>query len=199
MTTMILAAYVGPSMNPTLREPEMMEIVPYGTRSVRAGDIVCFRPPSHDYQVVHRVARLTPAGMTTRGDRNLNEDSYLVRREDITGQVVAAWRGQSRREIAGGLEGRMTSRWLRWRRLPGNIMSRLLHPWYDALSRSGLVARLLPARFRPRVVVFRTPGQDQLRLLVRHHVIGRYDAQTRQWQIRRPFRVCVDERQLLRP
>ncbi len=35
--TMFFAAYVGPSMNPTLREPEIMEIMPYSGRSLRVG------------------------------------------------------------------------------------------------------------------------------------------------------------------
>jgi hypothetical protein len=136
--------------------------------------------------------------MSTLGDNNTQEDTFLLQPKDIKGQVVAVWRGQKRREIAGGLQGQLTSRWLRWRRIPGNGVSRLLHPLYYALSRCGLIARLLPATFRPRVVVFQTQGQDQFRLLLGRHVIGRYDDRTRQWQIQRPFRLFVDERVLQR-
>ena len=68
------AAYVGPSMNPTLREPEIMEIVPCGSRPLRVGDVVFFLPPGSDRPVVHRVVRVTPAGISTRGDNNSRED-----------------------------------------------------------------------------------------------------------------------------
>jgi hypothetical protein len=196
--TMFFAAYVGPSMNPTLREPAMMEIVPYDKRPLRVGDVVFFLPPQNDRPVVHRVARVTPAGLSTLGDNNTQEDTFLLQPKDIKGQVVAVWRGQKRREIAGGLQGQLKSRWLRWRRIPGNAVSYLLHPLYYALSRRGLIARLLPAPIRPRVVVFQTQGQDQCRLLLGQHIIGRYDDQKRQWQIQRPFRLFVDERVLQR-
>ncbi|HEX2720190.1 MAG TPA: S26 family signal peptidase, partial [Candidatus Deferrimicrobium sp.] len=72
------AAYVGPSMNPTLREPEMMEIVPYDNRRVRVGDVVFFLPPQTDRPLVHRVARVTTAGISTLGDNNTQEDAFLL-------------------------------------------------------------------------------------------------------------------------
>jgi hypothetical protein len=190
------AAYVGPSMNPTLREPEMMEIVPCGGRSLRAGDVVFFLPPGSDRPVVHRVARVTAAGISTRGDNNALEDHVLLRLEDIQGRVVAAWRGRKRREIAGGFRGRWNGRWLRLRRLMDREVSPLLHPLYRSLSLRGRVARCLPASFRPRVVVFRDQGKDRFRLLLGERVIGRYEEQERQWRIQRPFRLLVDERTL---
>jgi signal peptidase I len=190
------AAYVGPSMNPTLREPEMMEIVPCGGRPLRAGDVVFFLPPGSDRPVVHRVGRVTTAGISTRGDNNVLEDPILLRSEDIRGRVVAAWRGRKRREIAGGFRGRWNGRWLRLRRLMDRGVSPLLHPLYRSLSLRGGVARCLPVSFRPRVVVFRDQGKDRFRLLLGERVIGRYEEQERQWQIQRPFRLLVDERTL---
>jgi hypothetical protein len=196
--TLFFAAYVGPSMNPTLREPELMEIVPYGNRSLRVGDVVFFLPPQTDRPVVHRIVRVTPAGLSTLGDNNTRDDAFLLQRKDVKGQVVAVWRGRKRREIAGGLQGRLTSRWLRWRRMLDRGVSHLLHPLYQALTNWGLIARLLPAPFRPRVVVFQAQGQDHFRLLWGQHIIGRYHDQQRQWQIQRPYRLFVDERALQR-
>jgi hypothetical protein len=196
--TIFFAAYVGPSMNPTLREPELMEIVPYDNRPLRVGDVVFLLPPQSDQPVVHRVARVTPAGISTLGDNNTREDAFLLQPKDIKGRVVAAWRGQKRREIAGGLQGRLTNCWLHLWRIPGNGMSLLLRPLYSALSRCGLIARLLPAPLRPRVVIFQTRGQDKYRLLLGQHIIGRYDDRKLQWQIQWPFRLFVDERALQR-
>jgi len=193
---MFFAAYIGPSMNPTLREPEMMEIVPYDSRRLRAGDVIFFLPPRTDQPVVHRIVRVSPAGISTLGDNNTQEDSFLLQPKDIKGQVVAAWRGQKRRKITSGLQGRLTSRWLHWRGFLERGVSPLLHPLYYALSSRGLIARLLPVPFRPRVVVFNARGRDQFQLLLGPRIIGRYDEQKRQWHIQRPFRLFVDKQVL---
>lgn len=189
---MFFAAYAGPSMDPTLREPEIMEIMPYGARPFRVGDVAFFLPPGAEQPVVHRIVRVTPAGITTLGDNNTREDAFLLPPQNIQGRVVAAWRGQKRRKIAGGLPGRLTGRRLRWRLLLRRGASPLLYPLYRALSRRGLLAWWLPAAFRPRVVVFRARGRDQFQLLLGQRVIGRYDDRRRRWQIRRPFHLLVD-------
>lgn len=193
------AAYAGSSMHPTLREPEIMEIMPYDRRPLRVGDVAFFLPPEADQPVVHRVVRVTAAGISTRGDNNTRKDVFLLQSTSIQGQVVAAWRGQKRRKIAGGLPGRLTGRWLPWRRLLNGGVSPLLHPLYQALSRWGWIAWMLPAACRPRVVVFHPHGREQLRLLLGSRIIGRYDDQRQQWQIQRPFQLLVDGRVLPRP
>lgn len=54
--------YTGPSMNPTLVEPELLEVKPYGAKRVRPGDVVCFKSPHGDETVVHRVAAVERRG-----------------------------------------------------------------------------------------------------------------------------------------
>ncbi|MCG6536914.1 MAG: SynChlorMet cassette protein ScmC, partial [Syntrophales bacterium LBB04] len=193
---MFYAAYVGPSMNPTLREPEMMEVLPYDQRPIRVGDVAFFLPPEADQPVVHRIVGIAPEGISTLGDNNSQNDAYLLQPENIQGRVVAAWRGQKRRKIAGGPRGRLISGWLRWRRALDRSLSPLLHPLYQTMTRSGWIARVLPARFRPRVVVFRFQGQDRLQLLLGRRIIGRYDHRRHQWQIQRAFQLLVDPRAL---
>jgi len=193
---MFFAAYAGPSMNPTLREPEMMEIMPYDRRPLRVGDVVFFLPLRTDQPVVHRIIRVTPAGISTFGDNNTHEDTFLLQSGNIKGRVVAAWRGQKRRKISGGLQGRLKSCWLHWRQTLDHGLSPLLHPLYRALSQRGVIARFLPAAFRPRVVIFHTQGRDQFQLLLGKRIIGRYDEHRRQWRIRRPFQLFVDGRTL---
>jgi hypothetical protein len=194
---MFVAAYVGPSMNPTLREPEMMEIMPYGGRTPLVGDVIFFLPPGEDQPVVHRVVRVTPDGIATLGDNNTREDPYLVPLERIRGRVIAAWRGQKRRKISGGTLGRATNRVFRWRRMLDHGVSPLLHPFYRTLSCWGVLAWFLPTSVRPRVVAFRSQGREQFQLLMGRRLIGRYDDQSNQWQIRRPFHLFVDGRALL--
>lgn len=193
---LFFAAYIGPSMNPTLCEPEILEIVPYGSRPIQVGDVVFFTPHETDQAVIHRVIRVTLTGISTRGDNNSQEDIFLLQPKDIKGRVVAAWRGQERREIAGGWRGLLTSRWLRWQRTLDRDMSRLLHPVYYALAHWGIVARIIPSRLRPRIVVFQTNGHSHRCLLFGRLLIGRYDDQQREWEIKRPFRLFVDKRVL---
>ena len=191
---MFFAAYAGPSMNPTLRGPEMMEIMPYGRRPMRVGDVVFFLPLRTDQPVVHRIIRVTPAGISTFGDNNTHEDTFLLQSGNIKGRVVAAWRGQKRRKIAGGLQGRLISRWLHWRGVLDRSVSPVLHSLYCALSHRAVIARLLPAPFCPRVIVFHARGRDQFHLLLGRRIIGRYDDRKHQWHIQRPFRLFVDDR-----
>lgn len=189
---MFFAAYVGPSMNPTLREPEIMEIMPYDSTPFRVGDVVFFLLPETDHRVVHRIIRVTPAGISTLGDNNTQADALLLQPKSIKGRVVAAWRGQKRRKIAGGYTGWLTGCWLHWRRTLDHRLSLLLHPLYQVLSHRGVIAWVLPTSFRPRVVVFHAQGRDQFQLLLGQRIIGRYDEQRQLWQIQRPYRLFVD-------
>jgi SynChlorMet cassette protein ScmC len=196
--TIFFAAYAGSSMNPTLREPEIIEVMPYDNHPSRVGDVIFFLPAEAAWPIVHRIVRVTRTGISTLGDNNTQEDTFLLQPRDIKGQVVAAWRGNKRRKIAGGIKGRLTGRWLHWRRIARYELSALLHPLYQTLSHWGLIARVLPVPFRPRVVVFHTRGLDQFQLFLGHRIIGQFDDQKQQWQIQRPYQLLVDGRKLPR-
>ena len=190
---MFFVSYVGPSMNPTLHEPEILEIMPYGSRPFCIGDVSFFLSPETNQPVVHRIIRVNHAGISTLGDNNNQEDILLLQPKSIKGQVVAAWRGQKRRKIAGGLQGLLMSHWLRWRRVIDHGISPLLHPLYQTFSRWGLIARVLPAQFRPRVVVFNILGREQLKILLGQRIIGQYDNLRHRWHIQRPYKLFVNE------
>lgn len=192
MSNPIFVAYVGQSMSPTLVEPELLEIDAYGQQAPRVGDVIYFRAPTDAADTVHRIVAITPAGIRTRGDNNPCADHWLVQPSMIIGRVAAALRGTSRRVVLGGRRGLALHFYLRvWRSFDTRI-SRVLYGPYHALARSGLTRKLLPARWRPRVVVF----QETRLLILGTRVIGRYDAQRRIWQIRRPFRLFVDKAKL---
>ena len=70
------------------------------------------------------------------------------------------------------------------------------HRLYNLLAGIGPFDRLLPARLRPRLVRFGTPYQVFLKLLMGRHTVGQCDRRFERWQIRRPFRLFVDERAL---
>jgi hypothetical protein len=189
-------AYAGSSMNPTLCEGDLLEIVPRGERPVRTGDVILFLPPEGAQPVVHRVVRVTPHGIQTRGDSSTADDPWLLRPADIVGQVVSAWRGQRRRKVRAGRAGWLLAHAFRWGRALERSVAPLLAPAYYSLVRSGIVRRLLPERLRPRAVIFEANGCRHLRLLLGRRVVGRYDDLHRLWRIQRPFHLFVDARSL---
>jgi hypothetical protein len=186
-------------MNPTLREPELLEIVAYKNRTIKVGDVVFFLSPKMKQQVVHRVVRFTPQGIATRGDNNSQEDHYRIKSDDILGRVVATWRGSKRRTITGGRQGLWSSRWIRWQCKFDRRASFLLHPMYHALGYWGYLSHIIPNSFRPRVVVFQINEESRPYLFVGKRLIGRYDGKNHQWQISRPFRLIVNEDSLNTP
>jgi hypothetical protein len=167
--------------------------------SVQVGDVIVFVPVSDKQTVVHRIIKLTPSGLCTRGDSNSDADRYLVQPEDVQGRVVAAWRGRQRRNISGGRVALIRVNVSQcWQFFVRPIYA-LLYPLYVAPARSGITRRLLPVHLRPRIVAFRTDGRRQLRLLLGRHLVGHYEDNRGRWTIRRPFRLLVDERLLPTP
>jgi len=190
------ATYHGPSMNPTLREGDLMEVLPYGGRRPQVGDVIVFLPPTGGPSVVHRAVRATAEGVRTRGDNNAFEDTYLLQPADIQGQVVAAWRGQKRRRMASGWQGALFGPWVRQRYRLERDLADVFRPLYYALAHRGWLGHLLPRRWRPRVVWFQRPEGAVPKLLLGQRQIGHWDVRLGRWNIRRPYRFLVDESSL---
>jgi len=192
----------GPSMRPTLQEPEFLEVKPYGTARVRTGDVVCFKSPDTGKTVVHRVVSVGPrspvagrptGGIRTRGDNNAKDDPWVLQPGDIIGRVTAAQYGVPRRSVPGGWRGLVALRCVRLgQAIRGNV-GRLSHTLYHFLAGLGPFDRLLPRRLRPRLVRFGTPYQVFLKLLMGGHTVGQCDRRLENWHIRPPFRLFVDE------
>ena len=189
----LFCAHSGSSMNPTLCELDLLEVLSYAERTPRVGDVALFVAPDEEQLVVHRIVRLTHEGPRTRGDNNTIDDPYTLTPPDLIGQVVAAWRGRHRRPIRGGRAGLAHARWVHRRRAAERVLGRLLRPLYRRLAASGLLPLLVPRRLQPRVVRFLVDGEQRLRLLAGCRVVGHYDARREAWRIRRPYRLLVDE------
>lgn len=192
--TSSFVVYTGPSMNPTLRAPDLLEVVPYlSVEIIRPGDVIFYQPPGSTPEVVHRVIRIAPDGIITRGDNNRRQDDYRIQPEHITGRVVAAHRGPKRRLIQGGYRGMARHYLLINRRFASHMTACALGPLYRGIARSGIIRRLIPRRFAVRVVRFQNENKSVLRLVFCGHVIGEYSPLQQCWQIQRPFRLIVDE------
>jgi len=187
-----LCVHIGPSMNPTLRDLDLLEIVPYFNRDAKNGEVIFFVPPQGSQAVVHRIVKVTPRGVRTRGDNNTNQDPWLLPFADIGGQVVASWRGQKRHKVRGRKSALLTTWTISSIWFLKGAASHMVRPIYRSLARSGIISRLLPPRFRPRVVLYQANGHQRVRLLLGRHVVGQYDDHRCQWHVKPPLRPLVD-------
>jgi len=185
--------YIGPSMNPLLVDGDGLHIIPYKDGVVKKGDVVVFVPPGSDMKVVHRVVSCSDAGIRTRGDNGRYVDPWFLTPNDILGRVSYIQRRNRRRTIHGGVLGRVAAYWFRCRHTCNAIISALLGPAYRLLCRSVLLRNGLHRLLKPKVLSFRRPEGAELQIVVGRRLIGRRRPGRDEWEIRRPFRLCVDE------
>lgn len=193
-----LIVYVGTSMNPTLKAPDVFQVVPYQGEKIQPGDVIVFRPPGSRDMVVHRVISVNAQGIRTRGDKSSDIDSWILSSNCVVGRVVWAQRGNRRRSIYGGLAGRLYSLGVRAIHIIDSKVSSLLHPTYHRLAGTGVFRRWLPSRIQTRVLSFDRSIGTELQLLVGRRVIGRLVPGRNEWMIQRPFRLFINEASLPR-
>jgi len=186
--------YTGPSMNPTLKAGDILNVIHYGGRQIRVGDIVVFHTPGEQCHVVHRVVSLDlQGGVRTRGDNNPNIDPYTLTPERIIGRVVSAQRGTINIPFHGGRRGRFYAN-IMWAAKWINLaISRALHPVYHWLVRKDIFRKVVSPFVKPRLLYFKRTNGLEMQLLVGRWVIGRRLPGQDRWRINRPFRLLIDE------
>lgn len=187
--------YTGPSMNPTFKAGDGLIVVPYKDKKIRPGDVITFKPKDRSHNVVHRVIRVDRHGVYTRGDNNNKVDPWILTPDDIIGRVVSAKRKNRVFPVSGGLRGRIYGLFiLRYnmliRKAPG-----LLHSIYHLVSNTGIFRKLLPLS-NTQILSFKRPNGAELQLVMGKRIIARRLPGSEQWQIKRPFRLFIDEKTL---
>lgn len=188
--------YTGPSMNPTFRAGDLLEVVPCEVSELGRGDVIVFIPPGGSRKVTHRIVSAGPEGILTRGDRNNRVDDYLLKQENITGCVRKIIRNGKRRAVYGGYPGaacalcaRLTVRLLR-------ITSLLLHHPYRFLAGFSAFSRLPYVRSRIKVLRFKRGEAEEFHAVFGSRLIARLLPGQKEWKFKKPFRLFVDERLL---
>lgn len=194
MGTAGMVAFSGCSMKPTLVDGDLVEVLPYDQRIIQVGDIIYYQLPAATKAIIHRVVRITPAGVIARGDHNPFNDAAPIPSEFIFGQVIAVWRGSRRRRMAGGRLGLFYCKPHQIILACESAIIPILRPFYQLLVRREIIARCLPRRFQPKVVKFNDGKVSHLRLVWGKRVIGEYDFHRRRWNIDRPFRPLLSEK-----
>jgi signal peptidase I len=187
-------------MNPTLKNLDMLIIVPYGEKKIRRGDVITFMPPERDISITHRVVSVDEKGVITLGDNNDFLDEYLLQPEDIWGCVEYAERKNRKIKVYGGTTGRVYAKIIRAiRRIKRTIpkIFKPLRPIYRFFHRSGLLARFVPDKMKPRTIYYEKQNGNELHLLMGKWLVGRIDRKRTNWDIRLPFRLFVNEKELI--
>jgi signal peptidase len=190
--------FTGSSMLPTLKPGDQLMVI--SSERVSVGDVVVFYSNEERIYVAHRVVSIGSSGVKTRGD-NLNyDDARLLQSKDIIGLVISAKRGHRTLLIRGGRRGIQYARMLwKWNPLHTRLFNNFMYVAgfpYRVLSDSALFRRLNPFRITPKVVLYRRTDGFESQLLWGKRVIGRRMPGEVKWQLRRPFRLFVDESSL---
>jgi len=192
-------------MYPILKEGDLLEVRPYGTAQVRRGDVVCFASPVTGTALVRRVVSVgrqeteyerPTQGIRTRGDNDSKDEPWVLQAGDVIGRVVSAQRGARRRVIRGGGQGLFVHAFVHLGRSIGRCFSDLSQKLCTSVACIGPLRRLLTIGFRLRLVWFDARRLVFLKLLSGRQTVGQYDAREERWEIRRPFRLFVDEQTL---
>ena len=188
--------YIGTSMNPTLKPGVRLDVRAFHGKKIRRGDVIVFISPEDGSKVVHRVSSIDSNGIKTQGDNCNSEDDWVLSREHILGRVVSVQRGNRRLRVFGSLLGHSLAVTIRATKSIDSNLTSLLRPFYQRLVRTGAFRRWLPSRMKPRVISFNRDAGAELQLVMGRRVIGRWLEGKSGWNIRRPYRLFVDEESL---
>jgi len=189
--------YTGPSMRPTLQPGDLLT-VEEECRRLLIGDIIVFRD-DEGQSIVHRIVAMDQAGVKTKGDNNSEPDAGTVDRERLIGRVTAMVRGKRIITIRGGfLSGRAYRGVLLALKRCEWFLVRRLHPLYRGIAQFSWPQKVFGALLKPRFLYFNKPEGAEIQMLIDRRVIGRYLQAENGWQIRRPYRLLINETTLPR-
>jgi len=189
--------FSGVSMLPTLKPGDLLKLVRCKKREIHVGDVVAFQSPISQGLIVHRVVAFDYTGLRTKGDNNDRIDDWVLSPHNIFGRIVSAHRGGQTITILGGFRGRQYVRTIHTVRcLNKALMSALLSPLYHWLAKTGIFKKMFLCLLNTRIYCFKCGDQLELQILLGRRIIGRLFPGQKQWYIKRPFRLIVDEKSL---
>ncbi len=117
----------GHSMDPFIKDGDVLAISPTPSGGLRLGDIVAFRLPAADKLLIHRVIGMFPDACLVRGDC-CSEPDGLIQKKDVLGVVSRIERRGCRINLGLGAEKAviafLSSKNILWRAIPAVKQSR---------------------------------------------------------------------------
>jgi len=186
----------GQSMKPTLAPLDLIRVLPYAKDKIHLGDVVLFISPKDNRKIAHRVIAFDQKKIKTKGDHNKMIDSWNLYPKDIIGRVICVKRGVSWQRVPGGILGFLyaCSAGLGFSTI--SFTFTLLHPAYKWLEQKGLFRHLFFKSQKKSVVRFYRGSHVELQLYLGRRLIGRKLPKEKNWLIKRPFRLFIDESSL---
>jgi hypothetical protein len=181
-------------MKPSFRDGDLLQLIPYHGKEICVGDVVVFDDPKKPGKVIHRVVKVSSRGVMTKGDNAIAIDDWTLDPGDLLGKVVAI--NRQGRFLSVPQQAPASLYPLRGRQWCDRAVSRLLKPVYHRLARSGLFQGRLGKWLQPQVLYFSRADGPEWQLWLGNLLIGRKRPQLPHWNIRRPFRLFVDEASL---
>jgi len=78
------------SMEPAIPVGSVVVIKPVDPETLKVGDILCFKIETESpTTVTHRIINITSQGFITKGDANEDPDTWIVKKENVVGKVIA--------------------------------------------------------------------------------------------------------------
>jgi signal peptidase I len=187
--------YKGPSMNPTFKDADILEIIPYDGKKIKCGDVITFMPLDGEFSITHRVIAVSKEGVRTLGDNNTYIDEGYIQPKNVIGCVVNARRDNKKIRVYNGMMGRIYAiiirsvRRVRMRLHPLRMLVRFI---YLLLCRSGLFRKCIPSETEFKVFSFSRPNGTELQLYWGRRMVGFLAPGSDRWHIKVPFRLFID-------
>ena len=182
----------GPSMYPTLRPGDGLDLYNYkNTAEIRVGDVIVYPHPDKPVDVVHRIIKIKPEGVTTRGDNNNKIDPYVVGYDDIAGKVIAAKRKTRLIHIKAGKTGFRIHKIMLFRKY---FMLYGLAPlrFVSNIIAESKILNIFNFLFKTRVIYVKRNNQSAAILVAGKKAIGKQLVESGEWQIRFPYKYFID-------
>ncbi len=180
----------GSSMYPTMITPGYIDVQPYVKEKPRRGDVIHFPSPSTGAMVVHRVMKVQPGGLITRGDNNSQNDPDLIPLSGVEGKVVAVKDAKGSRKLRSGTAGMMDYAYARLYCTFRIILRRIYQRLFPSRALMGILHRFAPQSTKLKIVFFGIPMRGQLKIMADDLCVGYYKRNC--WHIAYPWRLWVD-------
>ncbi len=189
--------YTGPSMKPLFRPGDGIIVdAEVSFDKLKVGDVICFdKPDQSGITVVHRIVRITPDGVITRGDNNSDYDPYIVTAAMRPQLVKWLKRGSKTYPVANGWRGICLHRYHLLRRRILLLSLPLLRRLYLMLVELELLSRFKILNDKLTLAGFKGARGRVEFIMLNHRSIG-HRRPDGTWHISFPWRFLIDPERL---
>ena len=185
----------GPSMKPTLRPGDKIDIKEVSFEELKRGDIIVYNSPENIHiNVIHRIIGDDSDGLITRGDNNSRVDSYRVRTEHRPLKVIAFERGSRRYFVSK--HGMLVHNFRLLQKKSKLLIPKFLFSISAAIADSGIF-HPIGKLFNTEIRKFKRPKGIELQLFLGKRRIGILHPDKDKWYISFPWKLFIKAPEIL--